>query len=185
MHDPNALIPTFINLPMTGDPTMTANHSAAHLPALDLTFYVREGDQLAHVVAALPASDPTAGPGEGDTVTADGTGLAPAGGSVGSHPKSGTVVDPVTGKPVVGTPAAKDAATSVQVQLGAGAIVIGIIVAAVFMIKHGKWKYPPLLTGIAIGTVSAGAGTTSIMYIPASLATALITAFGNALGGIA
>lgn len=187
MHDPNALIPTFINLPKTGDSTMTANHTAvpAQLPALDLSFYVRQGDELTHVVAALPASDATVGAGEGDTVTSDGTGLEPSG-ATGARPHSGTAVDPVTGKPVVGTPAAKDAAaSSVQVQLGAGAIVIGIVVATWFMIKHKKWTWSPVLTGVAIGTVSAGAGAGSLMVIPSSLATALITAFGNALGGLA
>lgn len=119
-----------------------------------------------------------------DTTATDQTGQTGAeGGRVGQHPAgtSGTTLDPITGKPAANT----TTTGTVQVQLGAGAIVIGIVVATYFMIKHKKWSWGPVLTGVAIGTVSAGAGAGSLMIIPSTLANSLITAFGNALSGIA
>lgn len=142
-----------------------ATFSTADYTIEPLSF--RAGD--AQVTAYLSDDTATDATGQGGT----------EGGRVGQHP-SGTTLDPITGKPVANT----NTNSTVQVQLGAGAVAIGMVVAAFFMIKHKKWSWAPVLTGIAIGTVSAGSGQSSVFFIPASLANSLITAFGNALSGL-
>lgn len=78
--------------------------------------------------------------------------------------------------------AAPQAPAGIEIQLGAGAIALGLIVWAVAMIKNKKWDKGPVFVGFAIGTVLAGAS--GLLGMPGEITNSLITALGSAVGSI-
>lgn len=80
-------------------------------------------------------------------------------------------------------PAVVPASTAgVSVQLGAGAIAVGLIVWAVAMIKAGRWAKGPVIVGFAVGTVLAGAN--GLLGMPGDMTNSLISAVGQSLGAL-
>jgi hypothetical protein len=67
-------------------------------------------------------------------------------------------------------------------QAGGGAIVVGLLVAAFFMIKHKKWSTPSVLVGFILGTALVGA--TGLLGMPATLVNSLMTSASTALGNV-
>lgn len=79
-------------------------------------------------------------------------------------------------------PQTPQAVDGIGIQLGAGAIAVGLIVWAVAMIRAGRWAKGPVIVGFAVGTVTAGA--TGILGMPGDVTTQLITALGTSIGGM-
>lgn len=74
------------------------------------------------------------------------------------------------------------APTGIEVQLGAGAIAIGLLIWAIAMIKAGRWAKGPVLVGFAVGTVTAGAS--GLLGMPGDLTNQLVSALGSSLGAM-
>lgn len=74
------------------------------------------------------------------------------------------------------------APTGITVQLGAGAIALGLIVWSIAMIKNGKWAKGPVFVGFAVGTVLAGAS--GLLGMPGELTNSLIASLGQAIGSV-